>query len=334
MDKPLISVMILAYNIEEYIEQSVHGALMQECAYSFEIVICDDCSTDNTRNICERLQQEFPDKIRLIFNEENKGVIRNYYETMAQCRGKYVADCSGDDYWIDPKKLQMQADILEKRNDVVLVFTNWKNYTEEYHHMEDDIKSNRYNTKQQILDSSDMKLYLNQKRTSLVNINSACFRKEETLKIRSGYAHFFNSKYPSEDFQLIFLMLTQFKIYYLDAETTVYRIRPHSLSKSKDNVRTFDYQYGMAELRFDLGKQFDVRANNYVRLQSVEFFKLAYKAKRNDLARKAKELIYRYGYTLSLKSKILYYFASNKVLTGISYPIFCVLKKLKQQIKS
>ncbi|MCV4697829.1 glycosyltransferase, partial [Escherichia coli] len=75
---------------------------MQETDFPFELVIGEDCSTDNTRKICEDYARRFPDKIRLLARERNLGMCSNFVETILACRGDFIAFCDGDDYWIDP----------------------------------------------------------------------------------------------------------------------------------------------------------------------------------------------------------------------------------------
>jgi len=127
MSEICISIFMLTYNQEDYIAQAIEGVLMQKTDFSIQLVIGEDCSTDNTRDIVKDYAQKYPDKIRLILNETNMGLIVNYVKTFAQCTGKYVAICDGDDFWIDPFKLQKQVDFLEEHPDYAIVYTNNKN---------------------------------------------------------------------------------------------------------------------------------------------------------------------------------------------------------------
>ncbi len=127
MSEICVSIFMLTYNQEEYITQAIEGVLMQKTDFSIQLVIGEDCSTDNTRNIVLDYAKKYPDKIKPILYERNIGLIANYVKTYAQCTGKYVAICDGDDYWIDPFKLQKQVDFLEKHHGYSIVYTNKKN---------------------------------------------------------------------------------------------------------------------------------------------------------------------------------------------------------------
>ena len=114
-----VSVLIVTYNHEAFIAQAIESVLMQEVDFDYEVVIAEDCSTDNTREIVIGYQERYPDKIRLILSERNLG---NYggaisARALPTCRGQYIALLEGDDYWTDPHKLQKQVDFLDSHPD-------------------------------------------------------------------------------------------------------------------------------------------------------------------------------------------------------------------------
>lgn len=117
-----ISACIITYNHELFIEDCIKGALNQNIDFDYEIIIGEDCSTDNTFAICERYALEYPDKIKLFRREKNLGLSGNWIESLKACSGDYIAICEGDDYWTDPNKLKLQLDALTKGNKYVFSF--------------------------------------------------------------------------------------------------------------------------------------------------------------------------------------------------------------------
>ena len=119
-----VSILMVTYNHAPYIEQAVNSILIQETDFPYEIVIGEDCSTDNTRAIAIRLQQQYPDKVRLLLHKQNLGYFgsRNFLTTLEACRGNYIAMLDGDDYWTSPHKLQLQVDFMESHPDCSLSF--------------------------------------------------------------------------------------------------------------------------------------------------------------------------------------------------------------------
>ncbi|MDR5589691.1 glycosyltransferase [Christiangramia sp. SM2212] len=126
MNKICVSIFMLTYNQEEFISQTVESILAQKTSFIYQLVIGEDCSTDDTRLICEKYARENPDKIKLLPSQRNLGLINNFIRTFKECDGKYVAICDGDDYWIDPLKLQKQVDFLESNRDYSIIFTGIK----------------------------------------------------------------------------------------------------------------------------------------------------------------------------------------------------------------
>lgn len=108
-----LSVLMITYNHEPYVEQAVRGALAQRTDFEYEIVVGEDRSTDRTREILRRLDREHPGRLRLLVRDANLGMGRNFADTYAACRGEYVALLEGDDYWTDPHKLARQIAFLD-----------------------------------------------------------------------------------------------------------------------------------------------------------------------------------------------------------------------------
>ncbi len=119
-----VSICIITYNQQNYIERAIESALMQHAGFSYEIIISDDCSTDNTKDIIARYAAKYPGLIKAFYAENNLGMLRNWEKALKLCTGKYIALLEGDDFWNDPLKLQKQYDILESHPDCVISFTN------------------------------------------------------------------------------------------------------------------------------------------------------------------------------------------------------------------
>lgn len=122
----LVSIICTAYNHEKYISYAVDGFLMQETNFKYEILINDDTSTDNTAKILKEYQKNFPNLLRVFYQKENqysKGIdVTNIL--LKEARGKYLAFCEGDDYWIDKNKLQKQVDFLQQNKSYSAVVHN------------------------------------------------------------------------------------------------------------------------------------------------------------------------------------------------------------------
>lgn len=138
--KPLLTVCCTAYNHENFIAQTLEGFLMQKTSFPIEIIVHDDASTDGTAEIIKKYAA-MDDRIVTILQSENqysknKKPWANYIFPIA--KGKYIALCEGDDYWIDPLKLQKQVDFLESNVDYGSCFHNAKVFYEDTQTLERD----------------------------------------------------------------------------------------------------------------------------------------------------------------------------------------------------
>jgi glycosyltransferase involved in cell wall biosynthesis len=120
--RPIVSIWLTTYNHGPFIARSLDSILLQKTSFSYEIVIGEDCSTDNTRAIVQEYKARYPDKIRLLLPDKNLGMIGMFKASYALCTGHYIAWMDGDDYWTDPLKLQKQVDFLEAHPEYVLYF--------------------------------------------------------------------------------------------------------------------------------------------------------------------------------------------------------------------
>lgn len=117
--EPLVSICLITYNHEKYIQQAVDSILKQNVNFSYELLIADDASTDHTQKILKEKYGNV-DNIRLILRKKNsKG--KNVYLTVREAKGKYIIFCEGDDYWIGEECLQTLVDWLEKHKEYAAV---------------------------------------------------------------------------------------------------------------------------------------------------------------------------------------------------------------------
>lgn len=112
-NRPLVTVVVTTFNQEKYLPQAIDSILMQKVSFSFEIIIADDGSTDGTREIINTYARQYA-FVKPHFQKKNVGISQNWYTALSKASGKYVTTLEGDDYWISPRKMQIQVDFLEE----------------------------------------------------------------------------------------------------------------------------------------------------------------------------------------------------------------------------
>lgn len=123
MSSPFVAVFMVTYNQENYIGQAIESVIMQITSFPIKLFIGEDCSTDLTAAICKSFQEENPQIIEVLYNKKNIGAPKNAKQIFKACftsGAKYIAMLEGDDYWIDPYKLQKQVDFLERNSEFVV----------------------------------------------------------------------------------------------------------------------------------------------------------------------------------------------------------------------
>src|SRR5690554_7390849 len=118
MSTPIVSILCITYNHQQFIRTCLESLVAQKCDFPFEIIIYDDASTDGTRDVIIEFQEKYPELIRAILRQEhqwskNPGVI-DILSNNPQAKGDYLTICEGYDLWIGQDQLQKQVAILEE----------------------------------------------------------------------------------------------------------------------------------------------------------------------------------------------------------------------------
>lgn len=114
INKPICTVLLIAYNHAPYVAKCIESVLSQNTKYSYIVKIFDDCSTDGTSDIVMQYAQKYPDLIEAHINERNIGAKDNIWNSYKSVDTKYCILTETDDYWCDDNKLELQITALEQ----------------------------------------------------------------------------------------------------------------------------------------------------------------------------------------------------------------------------
>jgi glycosyltransferase involved in cell wall biosynthesis len=252
MEKPLVSISLVVFNQEKYLRQAIESCLMQEVNFDYEIIIHDDKSTDNSAKIIKDYANDYPDIIVPILQTENqfsKGteIISNFI--IPKAKGKYIAFLEGDDYWIDPQKLQHQIDFMESHLDVALCFTATKKI---HASNPDKSKIRRYKQHHSVVPHKDVILIGG----SLLDMGAVVTRKSVFNEIPKWY-------YYSQmwDNTIPLLSMLHGRVYFLNQIASVYRENTPG-SYTQKNVRAIEKRKAHILKTLHLLEEFNKGTNN------------------------------------------------------------------------
>lgn len=263
MNRPenvIVSIICNTYNHEPYIRQCLEGFVMQQTTFLFEILIHDDASTDKTANIIREYEAKYPDIIKPIYQKENQyskkiGIMKTFQ--IPRVKGKYIALCEGDDYWIDPLKLQKQVDFLEMNPSYSLCHTNF-NILDIRNNTFTEYKNSHYTNK---IDKISDIILGNKYR---IQTNTVLFKSEDYNKVVNSDDFLYKSGFfLMGDTQLWIGLLQLGNIHCIDDITAVYRVLPGSACRNLDIVKKFRFDLNCSELRLYLLK-------HYINAKSIE----------------------------------------------------------------
>ena len=220
----MVSVAMITYGHEHYIEEAINGVLMQECNFEVELIIADDCSPDHTQQIVNRIISTHPNGswIKYTRHKENLGIARNFAWSMLEGEGKYIAICEGDDYWTDPLKLQKQVDFLNAN----------PNYMMACHSSNEvDANGNVFKIATRKDEVIDLSIVL--KQGWFIRTASMLFRKET---LENGFPSFFFDAY-STDYILQVMILKKGICNYFPEVMSAYRRHDGGISRATPNIQ-------------------------------------------------------------------------------------------------
>lgn len=241
---PLVCTSTLAYNHEPYIRECLDGILMQKTTFPVQVLVHEDCSTDRTAEILKEYQAKYPNLIKVFYQPENVYSLKDQEEKRKRRAefnswriGKYEALCEGDDYWIDPLKLQKQVDFLEANPEYGMVYTNANTYIN---------NKNKFINKGMASNVSSFEdLLINGNRIPTL---TTMFR----FSFLNGYQDLVKDKsknWKMGDYPLWLYISHNSKIYFMDEIMATYRTLENSASGRNDYYKSIDFTFSAFEVR-------------------------------------------------------------------------------------
>lgn len=311
MEKPLVSVILLCYNQEDFIAQAIESVLAQETDFDYEIILGDDASDDDTSHICQQYKHIYPDKIVLQLNENNKGICRNYFDCLMLAKGDYIADCAGDDFWLDPHKLQREVDAFRAHPQLSFVYARAKNWMQNRQEFEEQTSPYQ----EQIFRDKDFgpataARFLSKQFFPTVVLSAATYRKEIVLKAYQAFPEIFiASSVVAEDLPITSVLLMAGPACYLPYDHLAYRVLDESVSHSRDLYKKHRFIWTCARQTYQiaqclgLGKK---SIKSFMKRALRDELHYAYQTRNEDFAKEIFSFWTSTGYRKRLKDYVKY----------------------------
>jgi Glycosyltransferases involved in cell wall biogenesis len=305
----LISVIVCTYNQERTIVRTLDSILMQQCHVPYEIIIGEDCSTDTTLTICQQYAERYPDIVRLLANKTNKGIVDNYFNCILNSNGIYIADCAGDDFWVDPLKLEKEVTILEKHPNVTLVHTDWVKYQESTGRT---YPSPKKPFTAPITDGHIMlEAIIIQRELPVIQLCTSVYR---TSIIRDALskneALFRNKDFGCEDLQIATLMSACGKIAYIPNVTLNYSQGENTVSHSPDYHKQFLFTRQVTHQSYLLAQHYQIKTlatEQFFRQRVFELVMFAFRAHDKQLLTETLQYEKEWNIQRSYKTSLLFH---------------------------
>ncbi len=276
MTEPKVSICCVTYNHEKFIRQTLESFLMQKTNFSFEIIIHDDASTDNTAEIIKEYEKKYPDIVKPIYQIENqfskgKSISKTY--NFPRIKGEYVALCEGDDYWTDPLKLQKQVDFLDANPDFSVCFHSVRVFFEDGSIPDKIFPAKELIFNKDILNIEDLL------RHNFIQTNSVVYRWR--FNDKESIFDLFPENIMPGDYFLHLLHAQKGKIKFIDEVMADYRRHRDGIWwESSNNTEVLHLKYGVKELNFNIElkricpEYKEIKGHNHIPKLALGFFKL------------------------------------------------------------
>ena len=293
----LLSVCVITYNQDNFIKETLDSILNQYRDYSYEIVIGEDCSTDNTRSIIEEYVKKYPEIIKPIYNNPNKGLLNNYFNVLDNCSGKYIMECAGDDFWL-PGKISNQIKIMENHSEIGMCYGKAKVFNQTENCLEKCTIGKRKETFAELMLENSIPAV------------TVCFRKDklyEYIKEINPIAR----NWLMEDFPMWLWFSKNSKIKFINRVYAVYRNLEVSASHSNNAEKIKRFNDSCLDIRIFFAEKYNGK-KELETYKSIDGFTRAWIDKdRTSLLKFSKKLTLK---TITLKKILQVLIARNKWL--------------------
>ena len=248
----LVAIHCMVYNHAPFLRECLEGFVMQQTTFPFVAIVHDDASTDNSASIIREYETKYPHIFKPIYQTENQyskpgaSVLRIIDAAIRETGAKYIAICEGDDYWIDPYKLQKQVDFMEQHPEYAMCHTNCGIFNQE-------TQTLLLNKEKSIGSDNYLNYLLNRK--NIISTLTVLYKREVYEKLPRHYS---KKAFLMSDFPLWIEFAHSGRIKLIEDVTAVYRVLPNSASHSPNLSRHLRFMNSVRDIRLFYAKIYNI----------------------------------------------------------------------------
>lgn len=269
-NKPKVSVAVITYNQQDTIAQTLDSILMQKGDFDLEVVVGEDCGTDNTWTVCQGYAERYHDKVKLLPNTHNLGIMANEVRVLRACTGDFIGDIAGDDYYIDDHALEKQLDYMLQHPKVGVMGSNGYRLYVRKNEMVEGLNP-------AVIEENDhaKEFYFSQSYPGGVYFRPIGMMYRREVLQYLDFDEMIRRKLPVEDYPIQAVLSQHTRFSCLPDLLVVYRIyKESSTFVSLDDSDYLEYHRGLADTRRYLNELFPQDACfSEEQLQDYEFYK-------------------------------------------------------------
>jgi glycosyltransferase involved in cell wall biosynthesis len=241
-----LSVLLIAYNNEKHIEDTLKSIIKQKCSFNFEIVVGDDCSTDKTFEIINYYANNHPKLFNALQNTSQLGILKNFKTTLDRCKGDFIFNFDGDDIVKSVDAFQKIVDILKHNPNFGFVDSGYDRL------LTDENITLKFDNKKSILASKELyKKYITLGKVIPVGI---CFNKELLYKY-VDFDFYIKQNITIEDYPILVDMVMNCDFGKINESLHLYRVH----SSSYSHIKSFERIYFLNNQMLKLFNHFKVK---------------------------------------------------------------------------
>lgn len=323
---PEVSVLILTYNQQDSVVRAIESVVAQHTGFPFEVIVADDASPDSTADVVSRWIDTHPQApVRLLRRPQNMGLVDNYFDAALAARGRFIADCAGDDRWEGTSRLQTLYDVITRQfPQAVLVCSQWTEYARDssgmYSPVDGSSHAGAFTSANPGVISGKKLLepLLAHEPSPAIHLSTAIYRTEALREILSGADAPFvrNRDFGCEDLPLLLALASRGDIAYVPAVTLRYTVGSRSVSNPADVRKSALYAARAATATAELARRYGVASRRVGRYLRRQIDIIAGAARRGvdapELSRLARDIARQTGAGMSLRARLSLFLARKK----------------------